>query len=430
MSVARDFLGVLGYRVLLALLILLTDVIIARTFGPEWKGYFAILLVSPLIIATIAGLGLDYGLNYLGHKDPSQLSGYFTTALILGLSSSGIFALILGLDIFGVQSAVFASIPLSARQAILPAVLAVPGELFFMLAAFFAITSGKVLIYGRMRVLRRFVVFLSVILAATLWAATFPLNLTFVVGLHFLGMVLAACYAVRACGIPLSPPCPNFGFVLSSGLSAYLGRLAERLLLRLDVLLLGMLGSAHAVGLYSVAVGIAESILFVSTTLQAVLFSVRAEQREESHFSAFRAMVIGGAALVIACGLAAWWLIPLVFGKAFEGSVQLCLLLLPGIYLFSLGHTLQPYLVQKRKAAWITRAQVIALVVNAGLNIWLIPKYGAVAASIASSFCYSCSFVALLASLHSLHPGRLHTLLLPTAQDLVKLRMRAIRSTS
>ena len=333
MTIARHFLGLLGYRVLLAVIILITDVVVARAFGPEWKGYLAILFVTPLVISTVTSLGFDFGLNYLGHKDPHRLFSYFATALILGTATSVIVAIALGFDAFGSREVVFSSIPATARNAIAPALFAIPAETFFVLSAYLAITSGQFAAYGRMRVLRRSLVLISVVLSAWLWATSFPFNLAFVVTSQVLAIILAGSYAIWACNIPVLAPTSDVRLVLRSGMSAYLGRLAERLLLRLDVLLLGILNSAHDVGLYSVAVGIAEGVFLVSTTLETVLFAVRAEGGEQSHFAAFRAMVAAGAIFVLTCAGASCWLIPLIYGGAFRPSIILLLLLLPGVYL-------------------------------------------------------------------------------------------------
>ena len=65
------------------------------------------------------------------------------------------------------------------------------------------------------------------------------------------------------------------------------------------------------------------------------------------------------------------------------------LILLPGVIAISLGKVLCSYLGGIGKPVFATYASLAALIVNIGLNVLLIPKWGIAGAALATSISYS-----------------------------------------
>jgi hypothetical protein len=54
MSVLRDSICLFINRIVVVVIILATDVIVSRYLGPEYKGYYVILYLTPVMLATAA----------------------------------------------------------------------------------------------------------------------------------------------------------------------------------------------------------------------------------------------------------------------------------------------------------------------------------------------------------------------------------------
>lgn len=189
------------------------------------------------------------------------------------------------------------------------------------------------------------------------------------------------------------------------GLRSYLGVLLDLLLLRIDVYLIERLvpaaTMAHDLGLYQAGVRIAELILFVPSTLNAVLFAKAAAREDVAR------VTLRGAKLSLwigALAVAGMWLIgqPLLvlfFGARFAGSFLPCLWILSGCaatcFASPLAGTLSG---QHGYPRAILLAQLAALVVNVVANWILLPRLGIVGAAMASTLSYVVSAVLIAAA--------------------------------
>ena len=155
-----------------------------------------------------------------------------------------------------------------------------------------------------------------------------------------------------------------------------------------------------AVGVYSIAVIVAELMWFVSGSLTQAAYA-RIGAPDGAHAAAFtvRVMQLGVAALLLVAPLlwlGAWLLVPRLLGATYAGSLLPLALLLPGVLLFGAAGSL---------SAWFTNhagrpevpAQVAALSLafNAGLALLLVPLWGIAGAALAASLAYGVSVVLL-----------------------------------
>jgi O-antigen/teichoic acid export membrane protein len=103
-------------------------------------------------------------------------------------------------------------------------------------------------------------------------------------------------------------------------------------------------------------------------------------------------VVLGALGFVVAGPTA----ISLLFGARFTGAITPMLVLLPGIVMMSL------YLILSRNFTSRNRQQVniiaaaLALGINVGTNLWLIPHWGIVGASLSSCLSYGVAALVLL----------------------------------
>jgi O-antigen/teichoic acid export membrane protein len=283
-------------------------------------------------------------------------------------------------------------------------------------------TTGKSIAYGQMRVVRRMVLLLG---AIALWLIVDDVHR---VGVPFLVLTQIAAtsgsiiFCLAKCGYRWAKPDYTVRELLSAGFKAYPGRLSERLQSRIDIVLLGVLSSGAAVGVYTVATGIAEILFFISGSLSAVLFSRKIDQGVHNHLRSLRIMAPLGFAVAAVIGLAGVYLIPKLYGTAFSGAVTPLLCLLPGVVFMSLVHTISPYMVQSNQMHAISTGQTSGLVANVLLNITLIPPLGAMGAAISSTVSYGITLAIMLSFVIKTNGISILDVILVNNEDLKKVR--------
>ena len=125
-------------------------------------------------------------------------------------------------------------------------------------------------------------------------------------------------------------------------------------------------------------------------------------------------------------GLAASQAIPLLYGEAFWPSFPALVFILPGIAVFSTVNILAAYLAGIGQPRLNLAVAVVALFVTISLDLYLIPKFDIVGASLASTASYSVSAL-LTITLYMRKTGSpLRQILLPTSEDL-SFAMRLVR---
>lgn len=387
-STLRQSGAVFAYRLVLVAVVVATEVILARALGPAGRGLVAIFTITPVLIAVVASCGLDYAVNFFGHQDGLSIPRTFRRALWGGLAVAMVLCAVLFLDVEGVRTVLFKSAPEDYTAVEFISLGIVPAEVFFVLASMLAMTLGRPVLYGRIRVVRRGIVLLSVLAAAWVYRDDLVSAVTLVIFGQIAAILTAGMFPVFGIPSERKAGAPSYRELFSYGLRSLPARLAERLQTRIDIVLLGLLSTSSVVGVYTVATGIAESLFYVSGSLSAVLFTRSAEREGELHQLALRVMIPLGVVFALVVGSMSAFLIPVIFGQDFSDAVLFLWVLLPGTIAFSLVHIVSPYFVQKGHSGVVSVANSAGLVGNVGLNIVLIPGFGGIGAAIASAVSY------------------------------------------
>jgi O-antigen/teichoic acid export membrane protein len=169
--------------------------------------------------------------------------------------------------------------------------------------------------------------------------------------------------------------------------------LALNLYSGVDTLMLGSMAGPYATGLYNAAYPIYEGLTYATAIISAVL-APRLSRLWTTDAAAYRRLALRSAAAVavlavgiaaVAWPLAAWALV--LFGEGFApaaGTLRWLLAGLPFIYVIWVLHSVAISSENTRVLLWVTLTGVL---LNVGLNLWLIPRYaqdGAAAATVAS----------------------------------------------
>jgi O-antigen/teichoic acid export membrane protein len=94
-------------------------------------------------------------------------------------------------------------------------------------------------------------------------------------------------------------------------------------------------------------------------------------------------------ALLIPIGIAAFYLIPVIYGASFADSSWVFVVILPGVYVMIMFKMLNGDLAARGYPLMAAYVFAPAVVLNVVLNILLIPEYSGLGAAVASSISYT-----------------------------------------
>jgi len=373
-------------------------VVLARGLGDEGLGTYSLFFVAVLVAGAIANLGVGLGniyfLNKGDHSYDELLSG---SIFVFGASSLAAWAflvaysVILGPDLFvsGRSFCLYA--------AALPAVVG-----YVLLTSFlhgrsrFGALSGVAVAQGLLGVAMVGVLYvlddLDVFSALAAWVASFVL--ADIVALLLVG--LQKTDFERA----LHPRWEVLRDQIRYGAQGQIANLAQLFNYRLDQFLVAAFVSRASVGHYTVAVGLSESVWWLSSSVALVLMPRLTEMEKERAAemtplvcrNTVLASVLAAIALVAVSPLA----IDVLFGDKFSAAQTPLILLMPGIIAACATRVLGSYLFSQGRIIYNTYATFIALGLTIVLDFALIPSIGIQGAAIASSIAYIASLAATL----------------------------------
>lgn len=166
-----------------------------------------------------------------------------------------------------------------------------------------------------------------------------------------------------------------------------------------DIILLGLLSTTRQVGFYSVGAATAQMLWRLPVAINLVALPSLAGRRDpgsRSHTSTRRAAtatMLGAAILIATAGP---FLIPLAYGGEFRASVPLLLILLPGTFLMGYAQLISVIPLSMSDNKTLVQPTIVGLATNVGLNVALVPTYGATGAAVASLVSYSATTVILV----------------------------------
>lgn len=406
---------------------LVTNVILARSLGPEGRGVYAVAVLIPALISLFAQLGLGPANVYHFSKgliDPDELAGHATSMAIL-LGGLGILAVFAYVDVFGRGR--FAGI---GSGYVLVSSVALP---FLLLTVFLqGILNGAqrfreynvVLLtqYGSTSV--ALMVALLAMRGSTMAAVTaWTVSTVVTAAVAVVCVMQLARFSIRFRAATLRK-------LLRFGLISYFSSLSSFANYRLDVLIVNLFAGARQVGLYAVATGLAEIVWYLPNAAGIVLAPKVASSDPDAadRMTEQVCRVVTVLAVILAGVLAVFapFVVVLFFGSAFAESVWGVWFLLPGIVTFSVARVLSMYLLGRNRLKVDLVASLVGLVMTLALDFALIPHFGFRGAAIASSIAYTCSMAVDLAWLSRRSSISVRDLLVARPSD-ARLLWRRVR---
>lgn len=356
----------------------LTQPILAQALGVTGRGELAASMAPHLLAVAAATLGLPEALTYFLAKYPSMTRQalLWTTPLCAAVSVLCLLTTFLALPFLSGDDARLANLIMIAVCLTLPALMAgvvqgaAIGRQMWVAAATDRLVSVVLrvglfvvlLMTGKLTVLSALLVYTLAPIASCLvyWRLLFapPVD-------------------------PAEGPAPPrlMRLVVSYGNRVWLGSVASMLLSRLDQVLMAPLSSVEDVGLYSVARTVADVPMIVSLAIAGALFGVNSKSRDASNvaFTSRLTLLVSGLGCVVLGLVLPWWIEPL-FGDGFAGALVPTMMLLVSALISMPGAMAAISVSAWGRPGLRSVGLAIALTVNLGLFVVLVPRMGVIGA--------------------------------------------------
>ena len=376
------------YQFLAILLGLVSNIIIARLLGPKEKGVYDLYVLLSNFISEIGTLGFGYGLLYYLLSQCRAIAEVHGTGLV--------FSAVMGL--------VTAAIGFSGLAILRSSFQGLPD--WIILLCFFSspflyyrIIWGNLLlgIDKSVTIYRNSFLLSAIILAGVLvlWQVE-RVSASTVVVLNMLATLAITIVGATVLLSDLRKTTFNFALAKDSlkyGWIFFIGHLANVLHFRIDQIMVNHWLGTEKVGVYAVSLHWAEMLFVLDTgIIAATFYKAGSAAGAESYDMSLRhaklmLAIMSSVGLLLA--ISSYPLVYFLYGEAYLDATLPLVILIPGIAFWSSGKILSRYLFYNQGKMWLTTGcSVVGLCINVLLNLMLIPKYGLIGASTASSISY------------------------------------------
>ncbi len=176
------------------------------------------------------------------------------------------------------------------------------------------------------------------------------------------------------------------------GLIVYFSSLFVFLHYRVDQIFIKYMKGNAELGVYTIAVTLAELLFIIPTSVTLALTSklINCQETIKKHIITTQTIKFTFYICLVlcVCGMFGALLIPYIYGIAYKKAIVTTMILLTGIIFASVGRISFPYFFSEGKAFFHLIITFITLSINIILNLVLIPHYSLYGAAFASSISY------------------------------------------
>ena len=382
----------LGSNVFLLMLGMAASVILARFLGPEGKGAYDLVWTTGYMFSVLGGLSLSSGITFYAARGETGGTNLLPVlglyAALLSAAVGGLLLLVRDTPTGGFFLPAGAGLPAITGIVLLVGLLASTEHWRSM-----AVGLDRIAKANRRDVLRE-VSFVGLLLITAVggtegmgsapytWAIWAAVGAQLVGALLLLGVVRRADRGATQVG---------FGSILRYSAPAHTSNVAQALNYRLDFFLVSFFGGVAALGLYSIAVGLAQLLWLGSRAASRVLLPAVASNgvASEEWTAMLARLSLWTAAAGALCYVAAGRpFIQLLYGTDFLPGYVPLVILLAGTVPFTLSNTLAAHLGGLGLQGLNLRASLVGLAVTVVLDLAWIPRFVIAGAAAATSVSY------------------------------------------
>jgi antigen flippase len=403
----------LGTSGLVQLLGIVTGVALARGLGAHDRGVLAAAFIWPTLLAGIGSLGMADSTTFVAAREPDTARALAGTSLAIGAAQS------VALVALGAAFVPLLAVAGVAEGSAFLALAIVP---LYLLTLYLMNLLNGLQRTTAFQVLRATVLFVAAALLVAL-ALTGTLTVATAVGAqlaaHGITGAIALALVLRRTGGRLAFDRRVARRLLSFGARSHLNTVSGILNERLDQLLISLLMSPVALGLYVIAVTLTTLTTSVAGSFALVaLPSVAGLPPGAERTAAARRCIalaaVGSAAVTVPLLVLAPRLIDLFFGHSFAGAVDVCRVLLVAAVLLGTSRSVAAVLTALGRPLDAGVPELAGALLTIPALAILLPRMGLMGAGVASLAAYALTLACVLRRASRALDVPVAALLLPT----------------
>jgi O-antigen/teichoic acid export membrane protein len=413
-SVTLNFLGQVGGLAVG----FIASILLARWLGPSDRGLLGIMMSIVELGVAFAGVGLPFAVGYYASRLRASSGALLGNSLLF----TALLAVVFVPSFWLLQDSIA---DLVARGE--------GGEAWVIVAALVPVTFLSYATSHQLSGRLRFGLYNALLIASRVAVLA---GVVALVGLLDLGV--SGALAATAAGAVLmivgslpdilgaGRPRLDWGLLrrmVGYGARVEVGAVFQLLNARLDVVILQFFRPLTEVGYYVIAQIVAELVITLArafqTSLLPLIARLEGEERQAlTTIAAVRHHGILAAAAILVNAVFGTLVIVFGYGPSFRGALLPMLILLPGMWFLGTGTVVAGDLRGRGRPGLSSALGGLAVGVTIGLDLLLIPDYGAVGAAVASLVAYTVFGSTSLVALSRVSGIPLRSLLTPTRADL------------
>jgi O-antigen/teichoic acid export membrane protein/O-antigen ligase len=384
------------------LLLIVSGVLVARSLGPEDRGYLALLIVVSGVCILIGTMGLPLAATYYIARDRRHARTITSSVLRFAVFQ---LAATLALQLV-VLAALVLNEPGRVKAAALISLGMVPGILAFAYGGSILQGQQRFTALNVLRILPTGVYVAAVLAVVLLDAADLVTLMTTWAAANFVGGFLALGVALRSVlrdrweSRPKGPP-PTDSEMRRFGLKSLFGSVSPIDALRLDQAVVGLLLTPVALGLYVVAQALTNLPRIVGYSIGMVAYPQVASQQDPgaARRVMWRYFFIGftlSALVVAVLEIAAGQIVALFFGSEFSDATAIARILLLGTLFMAARRVLTDGVNGLGHPGLGTLAEVTSWILLVPAVAVFLPPFGVQGVGLALTFSWGASLLLLL----------------------------------
>jgi O-antigen/teichoic acid export membrane protein len=388
---ARNTMVLFAVQIITFIAAFTASAILSRVLGPLGKGQYTTAVTFSTLATLVTGMGLGSAAIYYEAQHIAGRQRIASTAFTLHVVTALLLMLPALWMLHRLDSSIFSTT--FPPPVLLLASLLIPVMAAAETTALLLLGVQKPAPYAAVRLLLSLGQLLQLLaLGLSGWLRVETALMSLLIS-NSIATGFALFWLQRAgIGLRLAVARDWFRPLLSYGTRSWIGNLLQYFNYRLDIFMLLAMAGPAAVGYYSIAVAIGETLWFLPQAIATILFPRTAtDPVAATRFTPLIArntlLMTGMAACCI--GVFAHPLIEIIYGAVFLPAYSALLLLLPGLVLFAIAKVIASDLNGRGFPQYGTWAALLTLGITLGLNLLLIPSFEINGAAAASSIAYA-----------------------------------------
>jgi len=372
------------------------SVIVARWLGPEGLGSLAVLNTTIVLALTLGSLGLTSSNTYFISKDRRTVAPVWANTIVFALFGGTLVAMaVVALAKF--KPLLFGGV---SPDLIVIAAVSLPFQFLLSLGLNVLLSMDRIRRMNLLDAMAPALALFNAILVLVVFGSTLKVLVSFNTAAT-VALSAAMLWTVRRLLArqkdrrPFRPNAELFKAAIGYGLRFFIPLIAATLIFRFDLLIVNHFRGAAEAGVYAVASQVGNLLTMLPGVIAMLLFPRVASYQDPRAEFAIQVTRHVSFVMLIMCGVVAAgsFLLPLIYGARFADATIQLLILLPGICLIGIESVLVQHFTGTGLPLAIPLFWLVTLAVSMGLNLALVPVFGARGAAITSTLSYASIFV-------------------------------------